>query len=287
MKKVAVLFSGGLDSTYLVWKNLKEGNRVLPVYVEIENNETKTILEKNRTELLFREFSKEFNSPETYEKQINDVHHAISVGVKASENSLYFKQMPIWIFSLMFMQSMDVDEIQIGYVSNDDAISYIDDIQNIYKSYQAICEPMKPLVFPLTKTKKYMMVKELPTRYLELIFSCENARIVNEKTNFDGYYPPEHYHDLIQYEPCCECHACETIIATDYYGTNKYPENYTKGLVRHHARQLRNFDYNVVDKNGVDYFEIMRKLEPRKTPYQLVIDFDNEVEYKTENEYNG
>lgn len=264
-KKVAILFSGGLDSTYLVWKNLKEGNQVIPIYVEIENNEVKTILEKNRTELLFREFSKEFNSSETNEKQIKDVHHAISVGVKASESSLYFKQMPIWIFSLMFMQSMDVDEIQIGYVSNDDAISYLDDIQNIYKSYQAICEPMKPLVFPLTKTKKYMMVDELPKQYLELIFSCENAIIVGDKNA-----------DVIQYEPCCECHACKAIISSNYYETGKYPENYTNGLVLYHARQLRNFDYQIIDKNGADYFETFCKLTLE--PYQLVIDFDNEIE---------
>jgi 7-cyano-7-deazaguanine synthase in queuosine biosynthesis len=90
MKKVAVLFSGGLDSTYLIWKNLKDGNQVFPIYVEIQNNETKTILEKNRTELLFREFSKEFNSPEKYIRQIHEIHHAISVGVRAYESSLYF-----------------------------------------------------------------------------------------------------------------------------------------------------------------------------------------------------
>jgi len=58
MKKVAVLFSGGLDSTYLVWKNLNEGNIVYPIYIEIENNITKTILEKNRIELLYKEFYK-------------------------------------------------------------------------------------------------------------------------------------------------------------------------------------------------------------------------------------
>ena len=53
-KKVAVFFSGGLDSTYLVWKNLSDGNTVLPVYVEIENNEVKTILEKNRMESVYK-----------------------------------------------------------------------------------------------------------------------------------------------------------------------------------------------------------------------------------------
>ena len=51
-KKVGVLFSSGLDSTYLVWKNLKDGNTVVPIYIEIENNKRKTILEKNRIKLI-------------------------------------------------------------------------------------------------------------------------------------------------------------------------------------------------------------------------------------------
>jgi hypothetical protein len=276
MKKVAVLFSGGLDSTYLIWKNLKDGNIVFPIYVEIENNEIKTILEKNRTELLYNEFVKEFNSPDTYEKKIHEIHHAISVGVRAREDSLYFKQMPIWLFSVMFMQSMEVDEIQIGYVSNDDAISYLSDIKRIYKSYQPICEPLKPLVFPITKMKKYMMFQELPEQYRKLIISCENARIVGSKDA-----------EFVEYEPCCECVPCKTIIASNYYETGAFPQNYNNSLLMQYARQLRKLEHSVVDKDGIDYFEKMCKLEPRKEPHQLSIDFDNEVEYKTEKQYNG
>jgi len=276
MKKVAVLFSGGLDSTYLVWKNLKDGNQVFPIYIEIENNDVKSILEKNRIELLYQEFSKEFNSPENYERKIHEIHHAISVGVKANENSLYFKQIPIWIFSLMFMQSMNVDEIQIGYVCNDDEISYLDDIQNIYKSYQVICEPMKPLVFPLIKWKKWKIIEELPKQYRELIISCENPKIINDKNS-----------KIVEYEPCCECAPCRTIIASNYYETGEYPEIYHDNLIMQYARKLRRFEYNVVDKNGVDYFEKLCKLEPRKEPYQLQIDFNNiRADYKLEKEYD-
>jgi len=188
--------------------------------------------------------------------------------------------MPIWLFSLMFMQSMDIDEVQIGYVSNDDAVSYIKDLQKIYKSYQAICEPMKPLVFPLIKTKKIMMIHELPHQYRELIISCEGAIIVGDNDA-----------EIVQYEPCCECVPCRTIMSTDYYGTGEYPENYKNGLIQHHARQLRKLNYKVIDGEGVDYFEKMCKLEPRKEPYQLRLDFDCleecDVEYKTEKQNNG
>lgn len=256
MKKVAVLFSGGLDSTFLVWKNLKDGNEVFPIYIKIKNNKTKTILEKNRINLLYNEFFKEFES------NINNVQYVASVDIIANEDSLYFKQMPIWIFSLMFMQSMEIDEIQIGYVSNDDAISYLDDIQNIYRSYQAICEPMKPLVFPLTKWKKYAIFQDLPKQYRDLIISCEAPKIIGDRKA-----------KIIQYEPCCDCSSCKTIITSNYYGLGKYPENYHNQLVIYYANQLNKLKYKVVDEKGIDYRKKMCKLERPKKPIQLEFDF--------------
>jgi len=271
MKKIGVLFSGGLDSTYLVWKNLNDGNQVIPIYVEIENNGNKSILEKNRIKLLYEKFAKEFNNDDnTY---IHNINYAISVGVHAREDSLHLKQIPVWIFSLMFMQSMDIDEIQIGYIMNDDAISYLDDIQTIYKSYQPICEPMKPLFFPLTKKKKWEIVRKLPKEYLELIVSCENPRIISDENV-----------KFVEYEPCCNCTPCNSIINSNYYELDKFPENYHRQLVERHAYDLRKFKYKVVDDNGVEYFEKMCKLEPSKIPHQLSLDFDYEIEDKMEYE---
>lgn len=267
-KRIAVLFSGGLDSTYLVWKNLKDGNEVTPIYVEIENNETKSIIEKNRVKLLRTEFAKEFNSEN---RLIHDVKFAIKVSVHANEGSLYFKQLPIWLFSVVFLQGMDnIDEIQIGYVSNDDAISYLDDIQNIYKSYQTISEPMKPLVFPLTKMKKCMMAKELPKQYFDLIFSCENAKIIGNKDD-----------EIIKYEACCDCVPCKHIIADNYYGLGKYPESYQKNLDYLHVCAIHRKGYKVVDENGKEFWSVDDMLSPEKKPYQLEFDFNYRDEEKT------
>jgi hypothetical protein len=266
-KRVAILFSGGLDSTYLMWKNLKDGNEVTPIYVEIENNEVKTIIEKNRVKLLCKEFRKEFDDTKSMfeRKQVNDLVFAIKVGVHANEGSLYFKQVPIWLFSVVFLQGMDnVDEIQIGYVSNDDAISYLDDIQNIYKSYQAISEPMKPLVFPLTKMKKYKMAHELPKQYRDLIFSCEMAKIVGSKDA-----------EIIKYEACCDCVPCKHIIADDYYGFGEYPEPYHKNLDYQHVRALHRKGYKVVDKNGNEFLGGDEIQAPQSAPYQLKLYFDS------------
>ena len=272
--------SGGLDSTYLVYHNLKEGNTVYPVYIEITNNQIKSVLEKNRIELLVKEFRKEFG--DSYPQKIHDINYIATVGVDACEGALYLRQVPVWILGLSFMQSMDIDEIQIGYVSNDDAISYLDDIQNIYKSYQAICEPMKPLAFPLTKKHKWQIVDELPQQYMELIISCEGARIVNEKDmdlvakNAYGVSGVVFDHK-IEYEPCCECVPCKTIIASDYYGRSYFPENYKKNLLAMQVSKLNRQGFSVKDEKGNDYGMKEGKLDwcaPKFVPYQLELALD-------------
>lgn len=150
--------------------------------------------------------------------------------------------------------------MQIGYVNNDDAISYLDDIKHIYESYQSISDKLMPLTFPITKMKKIQMVDELPQRYLDLIISCENPRIIGKETD-----------NLIEYEPCCECVPCDTVVNTNYYGLRDFPKNYHNNLIKKYVYKLRKFEYNVVDKNGIDYFE---NLTPLQEPYQLSIDFD-------------
>ena len=272
-KKVAVLFSGGLDSTYLIWKTLKEDNEVYPVYVEIENNGNKTILEKNRIKLLVKEFRKEFTNEKDYSgRRIHDIEYVLRVSVSTSESSLFFKQIPIWMFGTAFLQSLSIDEIQIGYVANDDAISYLDDIRKIYWSYQTICEPMKKLTFPLSKIRKIEMAAQLPKKYLELIYSCENPRIIG---SVDA--------EKIEYEPCCGCASCKHIIASNYYGLGDFPEIYKKGIQKQHAVALWGQGFRVLDKEGND-FQYIEKMNYRKQPYQLELYFDGGYYDKVETE---
>ena len=266
-KKVAVLFSGGLDSTYLIWKNLTEGNEVYPIYIDIENNGAKTILEKNRIELLRKEFLKEFEDSNSYSwnSKLKEINYLLKLNINANERSVYFKQVPIWIFGIVFSQSLGVDEIQIGYVMNDDAISYLDDIKNIYNSYQPICEPLIPLAFPLTKNQKCQMVDELPKQYLDLIISCENPRIIGSENA-----------EIIKYEPCCECVPCSHIIESDYYGIGKFPDNYEDNLLMKSISKIRKAGYKIIDKNGDEFFSKYEMLTPKIEPYQLSIDFSGE-----------
>jgi 7-cyano-7-deazaguanine synthase in queuosine biosynthesis len=278
MKKVAVLFSGGLDSTYLVWKNLKEGNVVRPIYVEITNNKTKSIIEKNRTKLLIQEFRKEFDLESNrfcdVQKHVDDMRHILKVDVDAREDTLLFKQVPVWILAVLFSQDLDVDEIQIGYVANDDAIGYLLDIQNVYKSYEPLMRHLIPLTFPLSKKPKYEMAHELPEQYMKYIFSCECATIIGSEDA-----------EFIEYEPCCNCTPCSHIIASNYYGLDKFPEIYKKNLLRLRAHAVKDMGYEVINDKGQKYQwndfgedhplkDILKSDEcEQKMPYQLELKF--------------
>lgn len=272
IKKVAVLFSGGLDSTYLVWKNLKDGNEVQPIYIEINNNINKSILEKNRIKLLYNEFDSEFNCNDYSKRKIHPINYAVIVGVNANENSLSFKQVPVWIFGMTFLQSLDVDEIQIGYVMNDDAISYLDDIKNIYNSYQPICDKMIKLVFPITKKKKWEMARELPKKYLNLTVSCENPLINDKSEKLNILTLNDDV--MVEYEPCCNCAQCKTVISTNYYELGNLPEIYDKYVRESKIMNMYDYGYKVITPNGIEYYESL-SIKAKPEPYQLEIPFDD------------
>lgn len=199
-KNVVVLFSGGLDSTYLVWKNLKDGNIVTPIYIEVKNNEIKVKLEEYYSKKLMELFKEEYGD------KIKPLKTIMSVDLFESGDYLNFKQVPIWIFGMVFINSGLYDEIQVGYVIGDDAIGYVSDIEHIYHSFNRIMSEQLPLKFPLIKILKYDIINWLPKKYIDLTYSCENPKIIKELDN--GY----------DFELCGDCPACKKIIHSNKFG---------------------------------------------------------------------
>lgn len=229
-KRVSVLFSSGLDSTYLIYKNLKEGNYVLPVYVDIKNNESKSIVEKQNITMLYELFAKQFG----YDK-IQKPHIVASIDINLYNSyscGLKFKQIPIWLFVLNYISNGPDSEIQIGYISNDDALSYIDDIKKFYNSHKWLHTKKLPaLKFPLIRMTKEEIIRELPSEYCPFITSCENP--VLEPYYFKGKLNDGTIHKMQYYKPCGYCHPCERII----HGRLRYNSIYSK-LIDDHMNKL-------------------------------------------------
>jgi len=222
MKNVLVPYSGGLDSTYLIWKNLKEGNKVTVIYLEIENNYTKVELEKiHRTEIIKR-FRNEFSYSQLEEKSYN---YKIRVDYHSVGYSLI--QVPIWILGMFLTLEPCYDEVQMGYVMNDDAISYLDEIRNLYEAHKIFVtdinqlEKFPKLTFPIIKMKKEEMIHALPKQYLELVYSCENPRIKSDNSSA-----------IVEYSYCGNCVPCERYkrigYAEEVFSPN-YDRKYDKG----------------------------------------------------------
>ena len=269
-KRVGVLFSGGLDSTYLVWRNLEDGNEVVPIYIEISNNENKSKLEKNRIEALWKLFD------DVYGNKIDRIVYSIKIDINAADN-LTFKQVPVWVSGLVYSQNHGVQELQIGYVGGDDAIGHLDDIKKIYKSYQHICDrPLRNLVFPLKKEHKYNLMEDLPAIYRELLVSCEAPRLDNENT------------EVIEYTPCGYCPPCIKIMQSHNFGTGLSPK-YRKCVVDWSFNMIREHhdDEVKVDIDEENEIEHISRPYPctlkMKSAYQMQIPFDEvgkELQYE-------
>lgn len=310
-KKVAVLFSSGLDSTYLVWKNLKEGNKVLPFYIEIKNNVNKSKIEKQNILLLFEKFRAEFGN------QIEHPELILSLDVFRAWNGLKFQQVPIWLFALNYVRDSDVDEIQIGYVSNDDALSYTEDIRKTFENQQWLFnnENLKTrLTFPLTKEKKEQMLKELrETPYAKFIFSCENPKIVDEKfiktEDVYGWKKDFVGNHFVKFENCGDCVPCSKILQNSElrhmyidYVNEDFKRLYLKNLeteyLYHFPKRVDqlsdddsvkkaalevgeitgrdiNIEVKAVEKVAVDSIEVKMNIEP--TSKILLTDVDGET----------
>ena len=201
MKKVLLLFSAGIDSTYLMWNNLKRGYKVTPVYVYIKNNNQKCDVESVLGNELIELFQEEFpNQLEDF--KISGQIHMTHV----DNNAPNINQVPLWIMTILYQQNTEYhDEVQIGYAQADtEVIPHIEDIKRIYHSYQSISKQLINITFPILHKTKDEIINELPEKYFEKTVSCEYPK-------YDGYWV----------EHCLECYPCKRKIKLNNSRMNK------------------------------------------------------------------
>lgn len=172
-----VSWSGGLDSTALIYRLLIDGHQVSAVYTEIKNNKSKTQRELKAIKSLCKILN-QYNFIYLGKNSI-DLHVVNTTG-------LFLHQIPAWIHSLVYASPKECDGgVCIGYVMNDDAISFLDEIKSVWDSYRVIKSHLPELIFPLSKVKKEELYQGLPEKIKKLITWCE-----------------------LDNAPDCKCHSC-------------------------------------------------------------------------------
>ena len=229
---ILIPFSGGIDSTYLIHKRLSEGHKVTTCSFLIGNNENKNKVESIMRELSIKQFKKEFG-----EDKITVIPD-LKLGTFSGNDILTLRQPLFWLFGIIFSIYKKVDSVEIAYICNDCAISYLDDLKSLYKAYEPFCEKNLPeLKFPLTKISKHAILSELPFEYKNNTTTCENPTILVDDDK------------VLEFKYCGHCDTCKKM--------KRYTED-DEDLYKIYNTRLRKFDK--VNKMFIDTDCIVDKL---------------------------
>jgi 7-cyano-7-deazaguanine synthase in queuosine biosynthesis len=156
------LWSGGLDSTYMIYKYLIEGHHVDAYYVQLDNNPTQSKRELNAIKKLKPLLSK-------YDFTYKGILSKFNLTANKTD-SVCMQQSPVFLLSAYYLSG----PVCIGYIMNDDSISYINDYQSIVTALNLIRFKPLTLEFPLTKLKKEDIIKMLPDNIQRYTVWCES-----------------------------------------------------------------------------------------------------------------
>lgn len=192
--RILMLFSGGLDSTWLLYNRVKEGHVVDVFYAKGGQPQLKQECEKQRRELIKAWIEK--HAPKDKPAQITEVPPGqVEVQFGAVKYGAW-KQAIGWIVTaLEVVDHTKHDCVEIGYVMGDEICQHFHDMQDAWNSlwkFSKAGDPV-PLNFPLRITSKYDILKQLPGELYKLTWVCEL---------------PEYVEGGLQ--PCGRCHACIT-----------------------------------------------------------------------------
>lgn len=204
---VIVLYTGGVDSTYSLLRELEKGNLVIPVY-----NRLNCECEKGKFSLIEYTLIHNVKMLRSKYSNLESLQLNVSSQTHLSSSFVYYQQVynVISIFAIGYDILQYVDNVIMSIVMGDDSVSYLSELRSIFNTSMKMMsiddKPLKvSLKFPLVKTNKHRVhsrLKDLMKKTdvnIKLI-SCENPKVLS-KLNRKG--------DLeIEICPCERCNSC-------------------------------------------------------------------------------
>ena len=183
MSNIFCFWSGGLDSTYMVNKLLSEGHTVITGFCHFHNNfkamEREKIARENLTPFFIEKY------PETFV----DMGEILALNVNIHNDKIPLKQACVFLASYIALPNYSyrkIEKVALGYVMNDDAISWLDELRHIFDAFNKFSGDNMELIFPLIKEHKFTMYNALPDKLRSNITWCESSNDLNEFNNSCG-----------------------------------------------------------------------------------------------------
>jgi 7-cyano-7-deazaguanine synthase in queuosine biosynthesis len=186
-----VLLSGGLDSTFLAFKLLKETNIDI-LYIEGRQDPNKVKAEIKALDTIV--------STLNANSEFKIVNCFLAKTVDLGFNRMLFSQPSYWLFSTLHAYSEKIhSKVCMSYVVGDGISSMLPYLKTAWDNLSfALKHKPIPLEFPLQLYSKTEILNSLPKEYVEHTWSCE-LPIVDETIE-----------NVPKFTPCQKCTACIT-----------------------------------------------------------------------------
>lgn len=231
IKVPLILFSGGLDSSFLLQQELTKGD-VEVLYV-------KGVLHDGKME---EEQSRRYNIIRILEKKTGNKvrkEHVVNLGPMPFGNMTdsTFTQPSMWLMGALMVSDFRIhSKLLIAYVSGDQIMALTTQVKTAWTSLQEISKKNDtiPVEFPLCFDTKIDIIQDLKIEVVRQMWYCEAPRSMlrmpgtNKLMTHDEVY--EHPHDSRDflktvYFKCGKCMACRRMKETFYAYRLKYPHN--------------------------------------------------------------
>ena len=219
-KHPLLLFSGGLDSTYMLQCALEQGD-VETLYVAANQCELKVKRELEARAKIFERLRKIRGG-----RVIKDHIVKVTVDIKPFSHQMpdhAWQQPLMWIHgALQVSDGYKQSELRIGYVTGDGILSKLNHMTQAWESLQAFTKHYTmPVVFPLQHFTKQNILERLDPRLWEYIWVCE--------------MPVKKGRWLYA---CDKCSACHTRAKELFHFERVHEEPYTT-YVRRKKKEIR------------------------------------------------
>lgn len=214
-KKPLLVFSGGLDSSFMLWKALEQGD-VYTCYIKATQCQDKIPMELAARKKIIK-FFEEKTGHYVLSDTIVDLGNYINVKeTVAHDGSLIknwnnvvpdhsFGQAPLWQFGMQFAtDGHKHSKVCMGVVMGDQIAMHIGDLLSAWHHTSAFSRVVQvPLEFPLMYHSKDMILRVMPKEIIPDLWICELPVAAGDDQP-----------DGARFVPCERCTACETMAKT-------------------------------------------------------------------------
>lgn len=248
-----VVFSGGLDSTFLLYKTLLDGN-VETCYFDAGQHKSKV-----KAEMLARANIVPILECITGHRVLNDTVVKFSpdgVKVKPHYSKEYqvdfgrenvpngsWGQAYLWMFGLLKVTDPQLHtKVRMGYVMGDEISMHLDNIKQAWRYLQSFTKQTTlDLEFPLSTTLKERIIQNMPHDVMKHIWHCELPIVelwtAEGTTDVTASKLVEIIPDKVEeddsvarkYLPCGECVPCRTKMKYVFMWEHDHKYHATKG----------------------------------------------------------